>query len=161
MKFFLLLISIIFGGCVQTEVVGGKPDKIKTITVWDSDLKLCYDRLTDDGNSKRRGRGVEGEEIIEEEIPEVWVDLVGINKEVDEVPTDDLDNLVRIEVEKKVKTDEGKSKKNEEVKEREEEPQKEKRAPEKIIWIIVLTALSSFGGYFASMKKKKDRKEKR
>ena len=156
MKFFLLLIAAVLGGCVQTEIIGNNPDKIKTITVWSSDLKLNYDRLSDDERPRRKKVEEEQEQPLEEaeeEVPEFWVELVEINKKGKELPTDDLDKLIGAEVEKKVREDEEKTKKIKSVKESESEQEGRNGIPERKIWIVVLAALLSFGGYFTSVKK--------
>ena len=156
MKFFLLLMIIILAGCVKTEVAENSPDKTKTITVWDSDLKLHYDRLNYDGNPVKGARM--GENRIEEEIPEFYVDLVPVEMVVDEVPTDDIEDMLLTNLQEKIETDEVESKKSEKLKKIEEKPER-KKIPKKVIWIVVLVGLASFGGYFTKIKKREDKSE--
>ena len=74
---------------------------------------------------------------------------------VEEVPTDNIDKLFRMDLVQKIKDDKASSQKDEEPKMTDEKPQREKE-PKKIIWIVVLAGLASFGGYFTSIKKRAD-----
>lgn len=156
MKKILLLMVIILAGCVKTDVAEESPDKTKTITVWDSDLKLHYDRLNNEGNTENTARM--GENRIEDEIPEFYVDLVPVDMVVDEVPTDAVEEMLIAQLQEKIEKDETESKKSEDLKGIEKKSER-KKVPKKVVWIVVLVGLASFGGYFTKIKKMEDKRE--
>ncbi len=150
-RIMMVLLILLTGGCVQTEILEG-PEKIKTITVWDSDLRLHYDRLTDDERRKDKPQeenyeeakaeeSIQGEEIMEGELPQVDWSLIeeGIARDLRD----------------KQLLDERESKRIVEAKKVEEEHEEGGSAG--LRWLIALAGAAFLGVAFTSIKKRERR----
>jgi len=156
-RMWIFAVVLIAAGCVKTEVLN-KPDKIKTITVWDSDLKLHYDRLTDDTNNRRKEEGLAEPPVYEEKAEEALTE--GMKErgalKIAELSWDEVEERISRDIKKKQIIDERESKRIEEIGEVSKEESEKERVPARVKWIIVLAAFASFGGYFTSVKKSKE-----
>ncbi|GLI55542.1 hypothetical protein PM10SUCC1_10560 [Propionigenium maris DSM 9537] len=152
-RMIMVLIILLAAGCVQTEILEG-PEKIKTITVWDSDLRLHYDRLTDDGRGKdklqeegyqeeEREESFEVEEILGGELPQVDWNLIeeGIARDLRDKQLLDERESKRIMEAKKI-----------------EEKAQEGEGSAGLKWLIALAGAAFLGGSFTSIKKRERRK---
>lgn len=108
MKKNLFLVLLVLGGCVNNEIKEDAPAKTKSITVWSSDLKLNYDRLTDEVTEvKEREEEVtpEVQEIVrEKELPEI--ERVEEKRSVPEAGDEELEVILKEDLAKKIVMDE-------------------------------------------------------
>lgn len=152
-RIFTVLIILVATGCVKTEILEG-PEKTKTITVWDSDLKLHYDRLTDNGRRKKvEDQIVEGTGL-EEESPEEAVGEEVQTGEVPEVAWSQIEEGIARDLRDKQVMDEEESKRIREADEIEVKKTEKKEGSGGGKWLIVLAGLVFFGGCFTSMKRR-------
>lgn len=152
-RIWTVSVVLLVTGCVQTEILEG-PEKIKTITVWDSDLKLHYDRLTDNDRRKEVEGQIEegagrGEEITEEVVAEE-----NRTGEIPEVDWDQIEEGIARDLRDKQVMDEKESKRIKGADEIEAEKIEEKGGAGGVKWLIVLAGLAFFGGCFTSIKRR-------
>lgn len=150
-RMMMVPIILLMVGCVQTEIIKG-PEKIKTITVWDSDLRLHYDRLTDD----RRGKDRMQEEVYEEE--KIEEDLQEEETSAGELPQVDwslIEEGIARDLKDKQMLDEEESKRIVEARKVEEE--QEEGGTAGVGWLIALAGMAFLGGSFTSVKKRERR----
>ncbi len=148
----VVLLILLAGGCVKTEILKG-PEKIKTITVWDSDLRLHYDRLTDDREGRDRVQGEGYQEEIEKSVE-------GKETTVGELPQVDLSLIeegIARDLRDKQLLDERESKRIVEAGELEGEREQEGRGAAGLKWLIALAGGAFLGGSFTSIKKRERR----
>lgn len=152
----MCLIVLAATGCVQSEIADGSGKKMKTATVWNSDLRLTYDDVY-----KREGRtnkpydyGEDYEEY-EERIITLHKEKEEIEEalEVKEVNSEEIDKLIAEQVGLKIEEDESKSKAPEQVLEIEN-----KDKPYRWKWLLLVAASTTLGGFYTSTKKKKKKK---
>jgi hypothetical protein len=153
-RIMMVLIILLTAGCVQTEILEG-PEKIKTITVWDSDLRLHYDRLTDDGRGKDKlqEEGYEGEKKVEEVVQDEEI----LGGELPQVDWSLIEEGIARDLRDKQLLDESESKRIMEAKKIEEEDQ-EGGGSAGLKWLIALAGAAFLGGCFTSIKKRERRK---
>jgi len=151
----MCLIVLAATGCVQSEVADGSGKKMKTATVWNSDLRLNYDDVY-----KREGRANKpyeyGEDYqeYEERIITLYREEEEIEEplEIKEVDSKEIDKLIAEQLSLKIEDDESKSKALEQIKEIEEEK------TYRWNWMLLLAASTILGGFYTSAKKKNKKK---
>ncbi len=150
-RILIVMLVLIVTGCVKTEILEG-PEKTKTITVWDSDLKLHYDRLTDNRRTSKEEAQLE-EVFIPEEQAAGEVAEEGQVRELPEVDLSIIEEGIAGDLKDKQAMDERESKKigADEI---EAEKIEERGGRGGAKWLTVLAGLAFFGGCFTSVKRR-------
>lgn len=152
----IILLNII--GCVHSEISEG-PEKMKTSTVWSSDLRLNYDSVYEKEAKKDRVYNYIEDYDEDYEVEERIVTLEMVEEpkkplEIKEVDSSDIDKLIEEQMSLKIKDDQLKSKILETTVDLEE-----KREPKQVKWLFLLASFTTLGGFYSTIKKKKSKEE--
>lgn len=148
----LILLNIV--GCVHSEV-GEGPEKMKSATVWNSDLRLNYDSVYEKEEKKDKVYNYISDYDEDYEVEEYIVTLKTEEEaekplEVKEVDSSSINKLIEDQVSLKIKDDELKSK----VLEVAPKIEVDKRGSEKTKWLLLLASFTMLGGFYSTIKKK-------